>query len=219
MIRFRTFLFDLDGTLIDHFTAIHRSHVHTLTQFGLPAPTKAQVLRAVGRGLEHAVEGLVSPDKRHLIPQMLPVYRAYWEKTMLDDVTLLPGAVELLTALKKHGAQTAVFTNKHGPSARQVCAHLKIDGLLDGIFGAFDTPFLKPEQPFTDYVFAQLKADPKTALLIGDSPYDIQTAKAGGFPCWCVPTGTHTAEELRAAGADAVYLNLREVAQALGLPA
>ncbi len=217
MIRFRTFLFDLDGTLIDHFTAIHRSHVHTLTQFGLPAPSKAQVLRAVGRGLEHAVEGLVSPDKRHLIPQMLPVYRAYWEKTMLDDVTLLPGAIELLTALKKNGGQTAVFTNKHGPSARQVCAHLKIDGFLDGIFGAFDTPFLKPEQPFTDYVFAQLKADPKTALLIGDSPYDIQTAKSGGFPCWCVPTGTHTAKELRAAGADAVYLNLREVAQALGL--
>ncbi len=114
----------------------------------------------------------------------------------------------LTTALKKNGGQTAVFTNKHGPSARQVCAHLKIDGLLDGIFGAFDTPYLKPEQPFTNYVFAQLKADPKTALLIGDSPYDIQTAKAGGFPCWCVPTGTHSAEELRSAGADAVYLNL-----------
>ena len=217
MIRFRTFLFDLDGTLIDHFTAIHRSHVHTLTQFGLPAPTKAQVLRAVGRGLEHAVEGLVSPDKRHLIPQMLPVYRAYWEKTMLDDVTLLPGAIELLTALKKRGGQTAVFTNKHGPSARKVCAHLKIDSLLDGIFGAFDTPYLKPDPQFTDYVFAQLKADPKAALLIGDSPYDIQTAKAGSFPCWCVPTGTHSAEELRAAGADAVHANLAEVGAALGI--
>jgi len=148
---------------------------------------------------------------------MLPVYRAYWEKTMLDDVTLLPGALELLTALRKHGCQTAVFTNKHGPSARQVCTHLKIDGLLDGIFGAFDTPFLKPEPAFTDHVFAQLNADPKTALLVGDSPFDIQTAQAGAFPCWCVTTGTHSAAELRAAGADAVYVSLAEIATALGV--
>ncbi|MSU69297.1 MAG: HAD family hydrolase [Opitutaceae bacterium] len=214
---FRTFLFDLDGTLVDHFTAIHRSHVRTLTQFGLPAPTMAQVHRAVGRGLEHAIEALAGRENAHLIPRMLPFYRAYWDQTMLDDVVLLPGAMELLTELKQRGFQSAVYTNKHGPSARKVCAHLKIDALLDGIYGAIDTPWLKPDRPFTEYVFSQLRADPKDTLLIGDSQYDIETAHAAGLPCWCVTTGTHTAAELNAAGADAVLGSLGEVAAALGL--
>ena len=38
MPTFSTILFDLDGTLIDHFAAIHRSHSHTMRQLGLPAP-------------------------------------------------------------------------------------------------------------------------------------------------------------------------------------
>ena len=54
-MRFRTVLFDLDGTLMDHLPAIHRSYVHTLPQLGLPAPTYEQVKRAIGGGLENAM--------------------------------------------------------------------------------------------------------------------------------------------------------------------
>ncbi len=49
--------------------------------------------------------------------------------------------------------------------------------------------------------------------------HDVQTAHQAGLPCWCVTTGTHTAEQLRAAGADAVYANLNEIAAALASPA
>jgi phosphoglycolate phosphatase len=46
-------------------------------------------------------------------------------------------------------------------------------------------------------------------LLVGDSPFDVQAARHGGFAaCWCVTTGTHDAEELRAAGADRVFPDL-----------
>ncbi len=214
MLPFRTFLFDLDGTLVDHFAAIHRSHRHTMIQLGLPAPTMAEVRAAVGGGLENAIARLAGPA---LVARALPIYREYWDRTMLDDVVLLPGAMELLAALKQRGLQTAVFTNKHGPSARLICTHLGIDRLLDGVFGAMDTPWLKPDRRFTDHVLAQLKADAKTTLFVGDSPYDIQAAHNAGLPCWCVSTGTHTAAELRAARAEAVYANLAEIGRALGV--
>ena len=61
-MRFRTVLFDLDGTLIDHFAAIHRSHAHTLKQLGLPVPTPAQVRAAVGGGLEQAISRLAGAE-------------------------------------------------------------------------------------------------------------------------------------------------------------
>ena len=213
----RTFLFDLDGTLIDHFTAIHRSHDHVMRQFGLPAPTMAEVKRAVGLGLEHAVGTLFGPEHADKVPGALPLYRDYWAKTMLDDVELLPGAQEFLGALKKNGAQTAVFTNKHGPSAREVCDKLGLTPLLDGVFGVFDTPWLKPDIRFTAHVLEKLHATSATTLLVGDSPFDIKTAHNAHFACWCVSTGTHTAEELAAAGADKVFDGLPAVQAALGV--
>lgn len=213
MAHFDTFLFDLDGTLVDHFAAIHRSHSHTMRQLGLPAPTMIQVRAAVGGGLELAIERLVGPAR---VAEALPIYRAYWDATMLDDVALLPGARELLATLHARGAKLAVFTNKVGGSSRIICEHLGIAPLLSGIFGAHDTPWLKPQPEFAAHVLAQLGAVPATTLLVGDSPFDVQAARNGGFPAWCVTTGTHSASELCDAGADRVFPDLPALGRELG---
>lgn len=215
MSRFETFLFDLDGTLIDHFTAIQRCYAHTLPQLGLPAPTLEQVRAAVGGGLENTLANFIEPAR---IPEALKIYRAHWEKTMLQDVTLLPGARELLEFLHARQARLAVLTNKLGTSSRQLSAHLGLTSLLDLVIGANDTPWLKPERDLTLQVLTQLGGDPATALFIGDSPYDVEAAHNAGFPCWVVTTGTHSAEQLRAAGADAVFTDLREIHAALAAP-
>ena len=213
-MRYACVLFDLDGTLIDHFKAIHRCHTHAMTTLGLPAPTMAQVRAAVGGGVEVAVERLVGPARK---ADALAVYRPHWNATMLEDVELLAGAKELLVALRQRGTRTAVFTNKHGPSSRAACAHLGLDVLLDGNFGATDTPWLKPEPQFTSHVLSALGADAATTLLVGDSPYDFQAARNAGLAFIGVTTGTHTADELRAAGAERVFGDLNEVARELGL--
>jgi phosphoglycolate phosphatase len=207
-------LFDLDGTLIDHFRAIHRCHTHAMNRLGLPAPTMEQVRRAVGGGVEVAVERLVGPE---LKAAALAIYRPYWDATMLEDVDLLAGARDLLLAIQARGSRSAVFTNKHGPSSRKVCDHLGLTPLLSGNFGATDTPWLKPEPQFGQHVLAALEAVPATTLLVGDSPYDFQAARNSGLAFIGVTTGTHSAAELREAGAEQVCANLREVSRALGL--
>ena len=204
-MRFQTVLFDLDGTLIDHLPAIHRCYVHTLPQLGLPAPTREDVRRAIGGGLENAMRRFVSEAD---LPRALAIFRAYWDQTMLDGVELMPGAIELLRALHAHGATSAVLTNKHGPSSRRVCEYLGIQPLLRGVFGAGDTPWLKPDPQLTARVLESLGAGPETACLVGDSPFDAETARRGGIAGFFVTTGTHSAEDLRAAGAAHVYPNL-----------
>ncbi len=213
-MRYRTVLFDLDGTLVDHFKAIHRAHTHTMRQLGLPSPTMAQVHAAVGAGLETAIARLAGPAR---VQAALPIYSSYWDATMLDDVELLPGARELLRALRAAGAQCAVFTNKRGDSSRRLCDHLGVTPHLAGIFGAHDTPWLKPDPRFAQHALEKLGAHAATTCLVGDSPYDVAAAKNAGFGCVVVTTGTHTAEELRTAGAPLVCASLAEI-QAFLLP-
>ena len=211
-MQFRTFLFDLDGTLIDHFAAIHRSYAHTLPQLGLPEPTLAQVRNAVGGGLESALLNFVTPEQ---VPGAVKIYRAFWERTMLEGVEAMPGALALLSGLHARGAQLAVFTNKLGTSSRLICDHLGFSPYLSLTLGAQDTAWLKPDPAFTAHALAALKAEAATTLLVGDSPFDVQAAINAGFPCWAVTTGTHTAAQLQAAGAARIFENLNEVAAAL----
>ncbi len=214
--RFRTVLFDLDGTLLDHFSAIHRSHTHVRRHYKLPDATREEVMRAIGGGLPEALKKTLGPTHAHLIDEALPVYRAYWDATMLDDAVLFPGARELLEKLHAAGITCAVLTNKHGPSARRVCSHLGLDPLLAGVFGATDTPWLKPQPAFMAHALEKLCADAATTALVGDSPWDVDAAKFGSLGgCFVVTTGTHSAAELRAHGAPHVADRLADFTAAL----
>ncbi len=204
-MRFRTVLFDLDGTIMDHLPAIHRSYVHTLPRLGLPEPTYQQVKRAIGGGLENAMLNFVPASR---LDEALAIYRPFWDATMLSGAEPMPGAGALLEALNARDVTCAVFTNKHGPSARAVCEHMGLAPLLRAVIGAKDTPWLKPAPEFTVHALTLLDADTATTCLVGDSPWDVQAAHNAGFACFAVTTGTHTDDELRAAGADAVYPDL-----------
>lgn len=212
MPRYATLLLDLDGTLVDAFTTIHRSYVHTLPHFGRPAPTMEQVRRAVGGGLENAMRNFL-PEP--LIAEAVKRHVAFTDTILLEDVTLLPGALDLLRAQHAAGTTLAVFTNKRGDHARAICAHLGVTPFLRGIFGAGDTPWLKPKPEFAAHTLAKLGAQPATTLLVGDSPFDVQAAHNGGFGCWCVTTGTHDAAQLGAARAEAVFPDLPALQAAL----
>lgn len=204
-MRFRTVLFDLDGTLMDHLPAIHRCYVHTLPQLGLPAPSYDEVKRSIGGGLENAMLRFVPPDR---LSEALAIYRPYWDANMLTGADPMPGAIALLQRLQARGVACAVFTNKLGSSAREVCAHLGFMPHVQHVFGAKDTAWLKPAPEFTAHALATLGAEAATTCLVGDSPWDVQAARNGGFPSFAVTTGTHTGAELRGAGADAIYENL-----------
>jgi phosphoglycolate phosphatase len=86
---------------------------------------------------------------------------------------------------------------------------------VDAVVGAGDTPWIKPSPELTAHVLRLLGAEPASAVLVGDSPYDVRAARNGGLPAWCVATGTHDAGQLRAAGADAVFADLKALAAGL----
>lgn len=210
-MRFRTVLFDLDGTLVDAFTTICRSYQHALPLLGYPAPTMEQVRRAVGGGLENAMLNFVPAEK---VPALRDAYLPFYHKILFEDLRLMPGGRALVTGLHARGVTCGVLTNKLGGSSREICAHLGLSTCFKGVFGAGDTPWLKPQPEFAAHALHALGADPATTCLLGDSPFDVKAALNGGFVCFGVTTGTHTAEQLLEAGAAAVYRGFPELAAA-----
>lgn len=211
-MRLRTVFFDLDGTLVDQFRAIYRCHVHAMRHFGLAEPTFAQVKAAIGRGLEEAIRDLAGAEN---VARILPVYLAHWRATNLQDAALCPGARELLTTLRARGVRCAALTNKRSDASREVCAHLGLAPLLDGIFGAGDTPWLKPQREFAEHALRTLGATAAESALVGDSIYDLAAAQNAGLAFFGVTTGTHTAVALHTAGAREVFPDLLAAAPAL----
>ena len=189
----KTVFFDLDGTLINHLGSIHACYVHTLPKVGLPAPSLQQVKNAIGGGLENAMSRLVPKEK---LTKALSIYRKHWEKIFLDDVSLLPGADALLEDLHQRGLKLAVLSNKVGDSSRTLCEHLRISHYFLFILGAQDTPWLKPDKRLIRYALDKLDAQPEESALVGDSPWDVQSALNAYITPMMVTTGTHSAKQL-----------------------
>jgi len=189
------FFFDLDGTLIDHFAAIHRSYSYTLPQLGLPAPTLAQVRDAVGGGLENAMLNFVRPDQ---VAAAVQIYRPYWNRTTLDDVVALPApSTSCATCTPVASPSRSLPTNTPRPPASSPTASVS-RRLLAGNFGAQDTPWLKPDPAFTAHVLNTLHADAATTP--SHRRFPVRRPEPPAKPVsrsWAVTTGTHTAAELK----------------------
>ncbi len=211
-MRLRTVLFDLDGTLVDQFHAIHRCHAHAMRQIGLPEPTFEQVKRAIGRGLDDAIRDLAGAEN---VARILPIYQEHWNATGLRDAALFPGSLELLQALRDRGVKCAALTNKRGQASRDVCGHLGLTPLLDSIFGAGDTPWLKPQREFAEHALRTLGTTAPETALVGDSIYDVAAALNADLAFFGVTTGTHDAPALRTAGAREIFPDLTAATPAI----
>ena len=210
--RIRSVLFDLDGTLIDHFATLYACYRHAFETLGLPVPSPEHVRRSVGGSMEVTMRKLI-PEQH--VAAAAALWREHLARIFLDDVTLMPGAADLVRVLHARGLKLAVFTNKIGETSRALCAHLGLAPDLDLVLGANDSPWRKPQPEFTALALERLGATAEETVLVGDSPYDIDAAEAGGLAVLCVTTGTHAAEELRAAGAAHIYPDLRALGAAV----
>lgn len=198
----RAILFDLDGTLIDQFEAIHTAFSKTLLKMGFPEPSYDKVKRSVGGSSDITMEKLIGRERAQ---EAVEILRPIFEEEMLQGLKVLPGVLSGLRLLHKSGFKCAVLTNKFGPHARATCQHLGLDEFLEFTLGASDTEWKKPNKQFTETALNKFGFSPSSCDYVGDSPYDFQTAKNAGLKCHLLATGTHSFEELSKLQSAAVY--------------
>ena len=187
----KTFIFDLDGTLLDTLTDLAASVNYALRSHSMPTHDRDAVQRFVGDGvrvlMERAVpDGASNPD----FEAVLATFRRHYMEHSLDTTRPYEGIPELLAELRRRGCRTAVVSNKFYAATQELCRHF-FASTIEVAIGEHEAQGIR-KKPAPDTVLEalrQLGVGREGAVYVGDSDVDVATAKACGIPCVSVLWG------------------------------
>lgn len=200
-MNYDTYIFDLDGTLLDSLTDLAISCNYALRINNMPERTIDEVRCFVGNGVKKLMEraipnGLQNPA----FEKTYADFRQHYLVHNLDNTKPYPGIIPLLKRLHSEGKNIAVVSNKFYAATQDLVKHF---------FGEYITVAIGEREnirkkPAPDTVFEalrQLSASPAGAVYIGDSDVDVMTARNCNIPCISVLWGFRTKEFLIKNGA------------------
>ncbi len=208
-IRRQLIIYDLDGTLVDTREDITRAVNETLRQLQHPPLPQEAIIRHVGLGVRHLLRECVAIDDPVVIERAAKIYRAYYAEHLADHSRLCPSAAEALDGFANR--RQAVLTNKPQDHSERLLDLLGISARFIAILGGEAGYPSKPDPAGLRALLQRESLEPDAALLIGDSPVDIETGRRAGVFTAVVRNGFTPVEELRAAAPDALVDDLRGV--------
>ena len=197
-MKYNTYIFDLDGTLLDTLQDLAASVNYALRKHGMPEHSIDDVRRFVGNGVRLLMERAI-PDgaQNHDFEATFATFREHYMHHSLDTTHPYPGIPEVLAELKARGCRLAVVSNKMMAATQELIRHFFPD-TIEVAIGEHEAEGIR-KKPAPDTVFAALKelgVDKNGAVYVGDSDVDIQTARNSGLPCISVLWGFRDKEFL-----------------------
>ena len=205
-MRYPVVLFDLDGTVVDTGAIILASMRHAAETVLGGEYTDAQLLAAVGGpGLEAQMQAL-DPARAD---ELVRVYRAHNEP-LHDTISVCAGMDVVLDELRDRGHRLGVVTAKRRETVALAFDRIPIEHLFETVVGGDETTENKPHPAPLLLALERMSATPDEAVYVGDSPFDMQAAKAAGVRAIGVSWGRiHDAQKLT--DADVVIHDAREL--------
>jgi len=177
-------IFDLDGTLIDSAPDIHAAVARTLAEEGQPALSFAAVRGFIGNGVPVLIDRVMAARNEAADParraDLIMRFLAQYEANSTDLTTVYPGVRAALEALQAAGHPIGLCTNKPECPARDILAAFDLLQFFAAVTGGDSLPLRKPHPEPLRATLRALGSD--SALFVGDSEVDAQTAAAAGIP-------------------------------------
>jgi phosphoglycolate phosphatase len=192
--------FDLDMTLIDPRRGVRASLDALASESGVPIDTDV-VLARLGPKLE---EELSHWFPNADVPEMAKRYRdIYWDECVNGGTELMPGARAAIDAVRAQSGRVLIVTAKSEPHARRCLDEVGIahDDIVGWVHG-------------NEKSAALIEHD--ASVYVGDTIADIEAGVSAQITAVGVATGMHTADEMYAAGAAAVFESLSAFPEWLG---
>jgi HAD superfamily hydrolase (TIGR01509 family) len=193
-------LFDIDGTLVDstyhHAIAWQRA----FDAVGLPLPLW-RIHRSIGMGGDKLVTHVAGErvEERHG-----DELRAGWREQYVkikNEVFPLPGATDLVRGLVKDGYVVALASSGEPEFADEAVATLGIRDDLAALTSSKDVEASKPDPDLISTTLSRLGDQVDQAVMVGDTPYDVESAAKAGLRCVALRSGGYSEAELTDAGA------------------
>lgn len=207
-VRYEAVLFDLDGTLIDTRDLILASFRHALRQVLGREDLPDEVLLA-GQGTP-----LIQQMRRFDAERAEELARVYTEFNLREHDALareFPGVRELLRDLHAEGVRLAVVTSKRREGALLGLRRFGLMPYLHALVFMEDTREHKPSPAPVREALRRLGCAPARAVMVGDSPYDVLSARGAGVEPVGVAWGSHPPQALRDAGATVIVEDVDEL--------
>lgn len=214
----RLIMFDMDGTLIDTQALIAENAAAAFRSIGLPPPTPAEVRSIIGLSLPVAIGRLLKSDDVDLIEAVVGQYKSLYRTSLEHDIDrepLYPGARDALERLKAQ--PDTILGVATGKGLSGVVRILGNHG-ISGHFVTLQTPDHNPSKPHPGMLLramAETGAEPTSTVMVGDTTFDMELARAAGCRAIGVSWGYHPADDLLAAGAGALIHDYSELDAAI----
>jgi len=209
-------LFDCDGTLIDGQHAIVETMRAAFVLHQLAPPNGDSVRRVIGLRQDEAIARL-HPGEAHTIAALTSAYRQIMPQLRRrpdHHEPIYPGMRELVEEIAGNGVNLGVVTGKSLVHLRQ---SLSMHG-IDAHFRTLQTPDNAPGKPDPGMVLqamAETGGRPESTVVVGDTTFDMQMARAAGVTAIGVAWGYHDPCQLEVSGAHHVAQDVADLAALL----
>ncbi len=212
-------IFDCDGTLVDSQHMICAAMHNAYVAHNLPCPPRERLLSIVGLSLDEAFLRLAGAEL-HPVQSLATRYKDAFHALRASGAhmePLYPGAREAIETLaQRDRVMLGIATGKSVRGVRLVLGH---HGLIDH-FVTLQTADTAPSKPHPEMVLAAMReagVAPSDTIVVGDTVYDIEMARAANAAAIGVSWGYHPAADLHAAGAHAVIDTFEQLLPTLEL--
>ena len=198
-------LLDVDGTLVDSNDAHARAWVEVLAEAGHQVPFD-RVRRLIGKGGDKLVPEVTGRDDAKWAKELGERRSVIFFERHLDGIRPFPQVRALLERMKASGLALVVATSANEEELDKLLAIAGVADLLDEQATKDDAKHSKPDPDIVGAALKRAGIDADHAIMLGDTPYDVEAARNAGVGTVAVESGGWKAAEL--AGAVAVYADV-----------
>lgn len=207
-----TLLFDLDGTLINTNELIIASFLHTLNRYKPGEYTREHVIDFIGPPL---VDSFNKVDANQ-VEEMIQTYRVFNHEKHDELVEEYEGVYETVERFHQQGYKLAIVTTKIRKTALMGLALTGLDKFFDVVIGLDDVEKAKPDPEPLEKALHHLGCSKETAMMIGDSEYDVLAGKNLGIPTAVVGWSIKGEDNIRSYEPDYILSNMRDLLAIVG---
>jgi len=205
----KAILLDIDGTLVDSNDLHAEAWVHALKDFGFDVPF-SRVRPLIGMGGDKVLPELTGLEKESPKGKELSDHRqTLFLSQYVDRVQALPGARGLVERILDAGHQPVVATSANARELERLLQRGNLTDLLTMRTTSDDAEQSKPEPDIVRAALALAGVSPREALMVGDTPYDLQAAARAHVGFVGLRSGGYDDHTLR--GALAIYAHPAEL--------